>query len=76
MHQILLAKGSTQVRRHSTQVRDPLIRNMAQCEYLIEGDTAWVEVANSAGLQMVNKEERSPDQACSVVSEFTQINDY
>jgi glycerate 2-kinase len=35
-----------------------------------------VEVANSAGLQMVNKEERSPDQACSVVSEFLQVNNY
>lgn len=56
----------------SLKVRDPLMQSYKQTEYLIVEDetsgekTAYVEVANSAGLQMVKKEDRDPNIACSI----------
>lgn len=37
-------------------------------EVLVDGCTAYVEVANSAGLQMLPKEERDPNYSTSTVS--------
>lgn len=72
MHQIMGEK----VERKEVQVLDPLLREgCAKAEYLIdkESKTAFVEVANSAGLPMLRKEERDPWMACSVVSILTVV---
>ena len=50
MYQILKAKDTTDLRRVRIEVRDPLMTQRTTSEYLVSGETAWVEVANSAGL--------------------------
>lgn len=49
-------------------VHDPLMR-MVKSEYLMDNERgiAYVEVANSAGLQMLAKDERNPKFASSIV---------
>ena len=50
-------------------VRDPFKREgRITAKYLIdeEDSTAYVEVANSAGLQNLSVEERDPEKACSI----------
>lgn len=53
--------------KREVAVSDPLGRE-AKAQYLVDKGTAYVEVANSAGLQMLRVEERNPAFASSVVS--------
>jgi len=62
MHHIL---GGA-VEKGELVVSDPLGRE-ARTHYLAGKGTAYVEVANSAGLQMLKIEERNPAYASSVV---------
>jgi glycerate 2-kinase len=64
MHTTLKSNGS--VTRKIIEVWDPLREHKCQAEYLVQGDTAYMEVANSAGLQLVQKERRDPGEATSV----------
>jgi len=72
MHQILQS-GEL---HESLKVICPLRDQQTTTSYLISDDnTAYMEVANSSGLQMVPKERRSPWEATSVVSNpFEMIN--
>jgi glycerate kinase len=80
MYQIL--KGSrdscidskSSVLRKETTILDPLLREI-KAEYLVdyESSTAYIEVANSSGLQLLAKEERNPFIASSIVSELYDL---
>jgi glycerate kinase len=63
MHHVLGGKAE----KREVPVTDPLGRE-AKAQYLVDKGTAYVEVANSAGLQMLRVQERDPAFASSVVS--------
>lgn len=71
MYHILKHKHGipTTVQKKTLVVDDPLMRK-GEATYLLdeENHTAYVEVANSAGLQMLQKEERNPFIATSIVT--------
>ena len=70
MHQILSQQtGPRSLQRKTIPILDPLQRPV-QSSYLLdrEASTAYIEVANSAGLQMLKREERDPFKATSIVS--------
>lgn len=75
MHQILI--GREGIERKELAIEDPL-RRVTKCEYLIdrEARTAYVEVANSAGLPMLAKGERDPRMASSIVRNRKGIKVY
>lgn len=57
------------VMQYNATVLDPLLRDK-QSEYLIdqENNTAYIEVANTSGLQMLQVSDRDPFLASSIVS--------
>jgi glycerate kinase len=61
----VVSKG---IERKELNIQDPLMREV-KCDYLIdkESRTAYIEVANTAGLPMLRKEERNPKMASSIV---------
>ena len=57
MHHIMSTNEG--IKKKDLSIKDPLMRP-AKATYLVDGETAYVEVANSAGLQMLRVEERDP----------------
>ena len=64
--EMMISKG-LHAEQKKVWVRDPRMRDRVESRYFVSGDTAWIEVANSAGLQMVPPGDRDPKETCSVV---------
>lgn len=70
MHQILKGQSDA-IERKQLTICDPLMREVTS-EFLLDKATrtAYIEVANSAGLPMLAREERDPKYASSIVSDY------
>lgn len=70
MHSIL--KSNPCFEKKSVEVDHPLMKGMRTANYLVDhgNKTAYIEVANSAGLQMLENSERDPFKATSIVSAY------